>query len=82
MWFWFVPYGLPEEVVLDKELSYFSAEFPIFQEKKNWEKHTRSDHYYPTPNGLAECFAQTLKKALGKDEDRLLQTSVYREATT
>ena len=56
-------YGLPLQLVSDNGPQFFSTEFKEFL-VHNSIKHLRSAHYHPATNGLAECFVQSIKKAL------------------
>ena len=61
----FASYGLPLQlaIVSDNGPQFSSAEFKDFL-VHNGIKHLCSAPYHPATNGLAECFVQSLKKAL------------------
>ncbi len=64
-------FGLPDQLVSDNGPQFTSEEFTLFL-RKNGIRHTRTAPYHPATNGAAECFVQTLKKAIlvGKDDPR------------
>ena len=62
-------YGIPEQLVSDNWPQFSSAEFAHYAKAKfNSIKLFRSAPYHPSTNGLAECFVQTLKRAMKEGE--------------
>lgn len=58
----FARYGLPEQIVSNNCPQFFAEEFTIFK-KLSGIKHIRSV-FYPSTNGFAKRFVQTLKQSL------------------
>ncbi|CAM5076807.1 unnamed protein product [Natator depressus] len=59
----FSHFGLPEQLMSDNGPQFISQEFQNFM-KANRIHHITSAQYYPSINGLAERFVQTMKQAL------------------
>ncbi|KAG8232478.1 hypothetical protein J437_LFUL012710 [Ladona fulva] len=52
-----------EQIVLDNEPQFTSAEFKHFQ-----MRHVCTSPYHPCSNGEGECFVRMLKSAIGKED--------------
>ena len=66
----FAAYGLPHEIVSDKDSHFTYQEFGRFL-RLNGVKHTLCPAYHPATNGLAERNVQTFKKMLPRSSCHL-----------
>ena len=70
----FARFGLSEQVVSDNGSQFTSVEFSSFM-RNNGIRHIRISPYYPSSNGMAERFVQTLKQSMkaSQNDGRTLQ---------
>ena len=64
----FSHFGLPEQLISDNGPQFTSYAFAEFM-KGNRIKHILSSPYHPSPNGLAERFIRTFKRAMAGQRD-------------